>query len=247
MLQGSNVHPGYGREQLAPGADWVPKKDERLYFIVVNVGPEDITLRPGDPIAHMQLFLVQPVKTKSAVPNLGWDRLKARLLRPQSDGADGGLSYFRIVKDLQQEVRERGADLAGQWASLRQQTEADIKDLRRQVADDGKELERRVTADIKELQSQVTEARTAVDRANNASNMVVVFGVFLVSATVLGFALTTLVGLIEKIPGDVGVGRAILIAILSALYAASAVVGVFLVWDSVRKAAEGGSGDKASP
>jgi deoxycytidine triphosphate deaminase len=217
MLQGSTVHPGYGREQLVPGGDWVPKEDERLYFVVVNVGPDEIIMQPGESIAHMQLFSVEPAEIKSAVPNVGWDRLKARLLRPGSDNADGGLTYFRIVKDLQQEVRDAYADLTRGW-----------EDLRREVADD-----------VKDLGRQVTEAQTAVDRANNASNMVVVFGVFLVSTTVLGFALTALVDLIERFPAHLGAGRTALIAVLAVLYGASAVAGAVLVWDSVRKATGG--------
>ena len=65
--------------------------------------------------------------------------------------------------------------------------------------------------------------------------MFVVFGVFLVSATILGVVLTALVGLIRDLPSNLGDGRIALITALAVIYAAAVVVGVFLVWGSALK------------
>jgi deoxycytidine triphosphate deaminase len=51
ILHGGTAHPGYGRQKDHESGAWIPKDDERLYFIVVNVGPKEIYLREGDEIA----------------------------------------------------------------------------------------------------------------------------------------------------------------------------------------------------
>lgn len=213
VLHGAVAHPGYGREQSETDGAWLPKDDERLYFIVANVGPDNITMRKGDSIAYIQLYEVEVSEAKESVPNLGYERLRDRLFRSSSNATDGGLAYFRIVKDLQQEVRSRDFDLRRQWTAFRRRSDADIKDLGRQV----------------------TEAQTSVDRVNNASNMVVVFGVFLVSTTILGFALSILTDLIERLPAHIGSFRVALISVLAVIYGASSVMGVTLVTIAVRK------------
>lgn len=213
VLHGAAVHPGYGREKSRETGEWLPKHDERLYFIVANVGPDNITMRRGDAIAYMQIFEVEPADLKEPVQNVGYERLRDRLFRPEHDMADGGLAYFRIVKDLQQEVRSNNAEFQREWDKFRRETESDMKDMQRRV----------------------TTAQTAVDRANNASNMVVVFGVFLVAVTALGFALSALVSLIERLPPQLGAGRVWLIGVLAVAYGASAVTGVVLVAVAVRK------------
>lgn len=58
VLTGLLVDPGFGMEKSS-GNDWYPKADERLHFLLANVGANDVVLRPGeDKIASLQLFPV---------------------------------------------------------------------------------------------------------------------------------------------------------------------------------------------
>lgn len=212
VLHGSVAHPGYGRVQNPEDGQWVPKEDERLYFIVANIGPADIMMRAGDPIAYLQFFHAEEPEVRRATPNEGFETLRDRLFRPAHDDSGGGLAYFRDVKDLRQALTKEETDRDADWAEFKRETERTTEDLKRQV----------------------TEAQTAVDRVNNATNMVVVFGVFLVAITLLGFALTTMVDLVEKLPKDISSGRVTIVAILVVVYAFSCIVGVAMVTRAVR-------------
>lgn len=188
-LQGMAAHPGYGREER--GGKWVPKEyGERLYFIIVNVGPDYVTLQEGQAIAFLQIFEVEPPVKKAPVKNIGLDGLSG-LFRTGSSGSDGGLRYFRMVRDMQEKVAA--------------------------------------------IETKVSYAENAVDRVANTSNMIVVFGVFLVSTTVLGFALAMLVSLIEKFSFQMGSLRGILSVALMVLYGLSTLVSLYLVNRAVQR------------
>ena len=213
VLQGTAAHPGYGRIQDA-GGHWVPKEDERLYFVVANVGPIDIPMRKGDPIAYLHIFDIESSEAPASVTNVGYEFLRDRLFRANEDVSDGGLAYFRTVKDLQRNFEARDQELTKEWNEFRQKAATDYQDLTRQV----------------------TNAQTSVDRVNNAANVVVVFGVFLVSTTVLGFVLAVLVDLIEKLPPHLGTARTVWVATLCTVYGAATLTGVALVFIAVRTA-----------
>lgn len=106
-----------------------------------------------------------------------------------------------------------------------------IRDLKQSVS----HLETNIEDRFRLLNSRVEAAELSVDRVRNATDNVVVFGVFLVSATILGVVLTALVGLIRDLPSNLGDGRIALITALAVIYAAAVVVGVFLVWGSALK------------
>ena len=133
-------------------------------------------MRKGDPIAYLHIFDIEPSEAPTSITNVGYEFLRDRLFRANEDVSDGGLAYFRTVKDLQRNFETRDRELTEEWNEFRQKAAADYQDLTRQV----------------------TNAQTSVDRVNNAANVVVVFGVFLVSTTVLGFVLAVLVDLIEN-------------------------------------------------
>jgi deoxycytidine triphosphate deaminase len=101
VLTGMALDPGYGRHLDESGA-WVAMRDQRLHFVLANVGAKPIALTPGrERIAFLQLFHVEPV-APSMIPSLGWDAL-AESLFDSSTGETarpGGLAYFRNVKDL---------------------------------------------------------------------------------------------------------------------------------------------------
>lgn len=197
VLQGMAAHPGYGRENR--NGEWVPKEHgERLFFIVVNVGPDFVPLKEGESIAHLQISEVEQPLEKEPVKNVGIDSLSS-LFRADDTDRDGGLRYFRMVRDVGDKVDS--------------------------------------------IIARVDNAEDKVDRVNNATNMIVVFGVFLVSTTVLGFTLTILVNLIEKFSFRVDSVPGALSVALMVLYGLSTVVGVYLVNSAVQKAV-GNKADK---
>jgi deoxycytidine triphosphate deaminase len=189
VLQGMAAHPGYGREER--DGEWVPKEHgERLYFIVVNVGPDFVPLQEGQSIAHLQIFEVEAPIEREPVKNVGIDGL-SELFRADNASGGGGLRYFRMVRDVEDKVNE--------------------------------------------IKSRVSYAETAVDRVSNTSNMIVVFGVFLVSTTVLGFTLAILVSLIEKFSFDIGSVRGVFSVALMVLYGVCTLISVVLVNSAVRR------------
>ncbi|MFJ3896317.1 MULTISPECIES: dCTP deaminase domain-containing protein [unclassified Streptomyces] len=204
ILHGSTVHPGYGREVDPENGGWRPKSDERLYFIVANVGPKNITMRKGDSIAYLQFFDIERVPEK-LVANVGFDYLST-LFGAGEHTEDGGLSYFRNVKDLRTEVENE-----------RRRTDSALADM-----------ERTIRANHTEMRRRATDAQTAVDRVTNTSNMIVVFGVFLIATTLLGIAVVMLGDLIDKL-SDMDTWKVTLIAVLGALYAGATVTGTVLV------------------
>ncbi len=118
VLHGSVAHPGYGREMKKGG--WRVRDDERLYFVVANIGPGPILLKPGDPIAYIQFFEVEYVHPQKTIDNGGFDELITSLFEPDPSNRDGGLSYFKNVRDLQtdvtalrEEVKESRAQVDG--------------------------------------------------------------------------------------------------------------------------------------
>lgn len=181
ILHGMVAHPGYGREMVDD--TWLPKKDERLYFIVANVGTDEIVIKQGEAILTAQFFRVQRPKSPAPISNFGFDYLTERLFG--SGGESGGLAYFRDVRDLRAEVGE--------------------------------------------LRGEVSDLDKTVERVRSVTDNVVVFGVFLVSTTILGVVLTTLINLIESAPMRISGLRVTLISALAGLYALAAIVGVVLV------------------
>jgi deoxycytidine triphosphate deaminase len=214
ILHGGTVHPGYGRVKDPASGTWVPKADERLYFIVANVGPYEIYLREGDEIAYLQFFEVEPDETPQEIMNLGFEHLSG-LFSADHGPEDGGLFYFRGVRDLRSDVDSKLAsfksDVDSKLASFKEE-------VTRQVGE--------VQAGIGKLSSEVNATETALDRVSNTSNIIVVFGVFLISVTILGIALTSLTNLIENVPAHPGSGRLTVVVILAVLYGLSCVIGV---------------------
>jgi Mn2+/Fe2+ NRAMP family transporter len=79
------------------------------------------------------------------------------------------------------------------------------------------------------LRSDVQAAQTAVDRVTNASNQIVVFGVFLVGVTLLGVVVDTLTGQIENLPAHVSDLRLGFIIGMIVLYVLACFAGVGFV------------------
>jgi deoxycytidine triphosphate deaminase len=209
MLQGAVAHPGYGLSRDADG-NWAPG-DVRLYFVIVNVGPDQVALRPGDSIAYLQFFSVERDDEPVEVPSDGYAHLRRTLFSGDSPGGAKGLSYFRGITARQDEM-----------------TAAITR-----VAEDEAALQTRVEAQLADFRAELDKANTGVDRVSNASNMVVVFGVFLVTATLLGVALTVLTGLINSTVSPHG-WRLFLLCVLGLVFTAAVIYPVALVTRATR-------------
>jgi deoxycytidine triphosphate deaminase len=67
VLTGLLVDPGFGFELNSDG-DWVPKDDERLHFVLVNLGEVEFVINPGlDRVASLQFIRVIGEVTQSYV------------------------------------------------------------------------------------------------------------------------------------------------------------------------------------
>lgn len=203
ILHGGTVHPGYGRVKDPASGAWVPKADERLYFIVANVGPDEIYLREGDEIAYLQFFQVERPENPQEITNLGFEHLSG-LFSANHGPEDGGLSYFRGVRDLR-------SDVDAKLASFKEEVKSRVEEVQAQIG---------------KLSSEVGATETTLDRVSNTSNIIVVFGVFLVSVTILGIALTSLANFVENLPAHPDSWRLAVVVILAVLYGLSCVIGV---------------------
>lgn len=99
ILSGTAVHSGYGRVKRED--EWVPGKGSRLFLILANNGPADITLRRHDTIAYLQLLQVDTAGVEPEERNLGFDYLRANLFDPSHGPLKSGLAYFRTLKELE--------------------------------------------------------------------------------------------------------------------------------------------------
>jgi hypothetical protein len=107
MLHGGGVHPGYGRTKSDDGT-WHPSDDDvRLYFVVANIGPDPVELKPGADLVFLQLFTVEANKAQPIVPSGGWDYLRRRLYGDPDD--TGGLGFFRSVIELKARLNAQEA------------------------------------------------------------------------------------------------------------------------------------------
>lgn len=221
VLQGLVAHPGYGREKNSAGA-WVPRENERLYLVVANIGPNPVYMRRGDPIAYVQFFDVEPAVEPKQVDNLGFDHLSNTLFG--ADSSNGGLAYFKNVRDVSQAL-----------AKETQERHDEETALRRLIQDEAT----RHTAQLDVMRAQVASAMSAVDRVRSATDNVVVFGVFLVAATILGVVATSLIGVVTKLPDDLNLWKSLVAAGVGLVYAGLTVFGVVLVAKAARRASGG--------
>jgi hypothetical protein len=183
------IDPGYGRHLDSDGA-WVAMPDQRLHFVLANVGAKPVVLTPGkERIAFLQLFGIEAV-TPAMIPNLGWDALSESLFDPSTSETvlPGGLAYFRNVRD--------------------------------------------VALKVDKLERDMQEASANVDKIQNASNYVVVFGVFLVATTILGLVLNALTDAIGHLPHNASRVQEFLIYGSTAAYT---IAVLSVAWLAVRR------------
>lgn len=129
LLSGISMDPGYGLQRIA--GSWVPMEDQRTHFLFANVGAEPISLRPGDAIAVLNLFSVEPVaeKDRSEVVSPGLETFNEQYFGDR-DSQSVGLVFFRNVRDVGQradaallaaeDVRNTSRDLLAQIRTVQE-------------------------------------------------------------------------------------------------------------------------------
>lgn len=96
-----------------------------------------------------------------------------------------------------------------------------VRDLENKVDEETSRYDR--------LEAQVTEHDSAIGRVTEVQSLIIVFGVYLISATLLGFVLTTLVGLLERMPAHISGARELLIGVFASVYGICSLGGVIAV------------------
>lgn len=175
-LMGIQVDPAYGRGV----------KDERLYLRVLNLGNQEVKVRPGDVVFNVEFRkLVGEIDDSIPVRQLMWERLEKTLLQRPNPSE----SYI---------------------------TEAE------------KELNKGMEAVKLQLEHDMEQVRQGLQP-------VVMFGVFLVAATLLSVAISVILNSREISPATVPTwvtdwGWIIIVASLGALGVFMIAVGALTVW-----------------
>lgn len=101
VLTGLLVDPGFGLRQSADGK-WEAKPDERIHFLVANVGSNTVVINPGrDKIISMQFFQIDEPAVKTYVPS-GED-METEFFGDKST-AEPGLAFFRHMTTAMTEI-----------------------------------------------------------------------------------------------------------------------------------------------
>lgn len=105
-LTGSFVDPGFGLRAASESGDWRPKSDERLHFLLANVGPDSVALRPEkDEIATIAFLYTEEQPEKHEILSMGYLEIDHDHMSPVAT-AEAGLVYFRHMKRLEEQVQE---------------------------------------------------------------------------------------------------------------------------------------------
>lgn len=193
LLHGAAAHPGYGRVQSPDDEEWVADEDMRLYFVVVNIGVEPITLKVGKPIAYLQFFNVEEAR-REHVENVAFSKLTERFI----DG-HGKPEYYKSVLALGEKVR--------------------ASDERLKVVE------------------------TLVERSSKVLELVVVFGVFLVTATLLGVVYGGLADAITGLPANPEATQVGMLQAVSLAFGGT-VLAAFFIFAKTLSRWQGGKGDE---
>jgi deoxycytidine triphosphate deaminase len=104
VLTGLIVDPGFGLERTRFGR-WTAKEDERLHFVLVNLGQREFVIQPGlDAIASLQFMHVEgPIKKKYVPSGTDIDReFFSDAVNPM-----GRFALFHRLNEIQQETKQR--------------------------------------------------------------------------------------------------------------------------------------------
>jgi deoxycytidine triphosphate deaminase len=106
ILTGLFVDPGYGLVK-APDGDWAPAYDQRLHFLIANVGSSEVVLIPGQQkIAAIQFTSIDPTNPPLEIESRGLQSIEEQYLQPET-ASTAGLVFFRNVAELKSAVERQ--------------------------------------------------------------------------------------------------------------------------------------------
>lgn len=165
VLHGGTAHPTYGRTHRI-GSGWAKKPDERLYVVVVNVGPETIYLEPGKPLLYVQFHEIENIEPEEPIPNVGFEALVERFASSKQ------VPYYRTIRDVRADLDQHVKECA---------------------ASNDATVEREL-----QLRHAIDKVSAEVARASKGMELVVVFGVFLITTTIFGVLYSGIAGALSK-------------------------------------------------
>lgn len=104
VMTGLCIDPGFGL--IEADGYWIPAEDQRIHFVLANIGPDPIQIASGhDSIASVQFFVVEPVcpERRLEVPSRGLEYVEDTFFQTNASPV---LAYFRSITDLKQEVAD---------------------------------------------------------------------------------------------------------------------------------------------
>jgi deoxycytidine triphosphate deaminase len=165
ILTGIFVDPGYGLIKTENGK-WVPKDDQRLHFLLANVGPDAVVFVPGKQrIAAIQFCKVAEPQRRVEVPSVGFEGIERDFFDTKTRG-EAGLVFFRNMTDVQREVAE-----------FRQR--------------------------IGQFDQQIGQFNQRLSSVESGSNQILMFGVYLLCATILGVSIAVILSLISNLKVEI--------------------------------------------
>jgi deoxycytidine triphosphate deaminase len=123
MLTGLTVDPGYGLEFAGKG-NWVAKKDQRVHFLVTNVGDDAVEIELGtQAVASIQFFGVpEPDEDRKQMLTIAMNRTTSE----NSQLASSGVGLFTALERLRAEVKA----LTDQADTRHRETTSEVAELR---------------------------------------------------------------------------------------------------------------------
>jgi len=106
ILTGLFVDPGYG---LVKGADgsWTSAHDQRLHFLIANVGSSEVALIPGQQkVAAIQFTSINATSPPFPIESRGLQSIEEQYLQPETASL-AGLVFFRNVAELKTAVERQ--------------------------------------------------------------------------------------------------------------------------------------------
>lgn len=165
ILTGIFVDPGYGWTKT-PEGNWVAQNDQRLHFLVANVGSDSVVFTPRQQrIAAMQFCKVTETPNRVEVPSKGFEEIERDFFDTKVSG-EAGLVFFRNMANVQSEVE-----------AFRQQ--------------------------IRQFNQQIGQFDQRLSSVESASNQILMFGVYLLCATILGVSIAVIFSLIANLKFEV--------------------------------------------
>lgn len=201
VLTGFMLDPAYGMRVTDEGLK--PTEDSRLHFLLACIGGDTVELQVGEVVAAVQFFHVEPSTAGTPLGSPGGRVLEERFFDPKAPARP--LVVFSAIRQARQEA----ARIDERLKTLEESTKRRLDEL------DGK------------LDRQMDDLDRRLEITEGGSKQVTMFGVFLVSVTLLGAALVAVVTTITNFETGSDGERAVAIA---AMCVACIVIVVFTWW-----------------